>query len=348
MKGPLLVAVLVVLLAGSAVAENLALVVGNSHYKNITPLRNPINDATAVADRLTRAGYQVDLELDADLDTLEAAIVRLGNALAARPEAVGFFYYAGHGVQASGENYLIPIEAKIASESFLRSKSVSVDALLDTLGHAHNTLNILVLDACRDNPFSWSRSAARGLMVVRAQPPGSMVVYSTSAGAVADDGTGSNGVFSAELIKNLEHASWTIDEIFRRTGQAVVDATHGKQVPAIYSQYFESVTLGGTPTAERFIDRFRFDIDSYEPRGPRIWSQQGNQWVEDIKGRKTNFAFFEHAQLYGLTGDVVERDDKQLKVFLPSPLQVGTLLYFTQDYASTQWYVLGRVNEVYR
>ena len=172
-------------------------------------------------------------------------MVRLGNQLSTSKDAVGFFYYAGHAVQSNGINYLVPADAHIASESFLRTKALAAEEVLDILHQAHNALNVMVLDACRDNPFSWARSGTRGLTVMSAQPPGSIIAYATSAGSVAQDGTGRNGVFTAELLKNLSTPGIEIKEVFNRTGSAVERRQPSEHRSRDIVQFFGSAFLAG-------------------------------------------------------------------------------------------------------
>jgi uncharacterized caspase-like protein len=226
--------------------QKFALVIGNGNYANITKLNNPVNDANDMAAVLQGMGFTVDKLLDATLDQMESAAIRLKNRLSASNNSYGFFFYAGHGVQSNGENFLIPRDANIQSESFLRQRAVSVQSVLDELNQAGNTLNIVVLDACRDNPFSWSRSGGRGLQVVGNQPADSIIVYATSAGRTAADGTGRNGMFTAQLLKNLKTPGLEVSEVFRRTGADVTQASNRQQTPAIYSQFFGTAYLNGT------------------------------------------------------------------------------------------------------
>jgi hypothetical protein len=220
-----------------------ALVIGNSAYAHVSRLNNPSNDAQDMANELKRLGFAVDLLLNADYPAMEKAVVRFGNKLSSAREAVGFFYYAGHGVQSGGANYLIPVDADIPSASFLQQKSLAFQSVLDTVQDAGNELNVIVLDACRDNPFSWSRSGTRGFTVVTAQPTGSIIVYATSAGSVAQDGEGRNGIFTGQLLKHLDTPGADINDVFRQTGASVRDETNGSQIPAIYSQFFDSFVL---------------------------------------------------------------------------------------------------------
>lgn len=226
-----------------------ALVIGNSHYNELPGLKNPGNDAEDMAAVLRSIGFDVNLLLDAGLEQMEDAVIKLGAQLSISSRSVGLFYYAGHGVQSEGINYLIPSDSRIQAESFLRSKTLSAQSVMDVLQSSRNRLNLVVLDACRDNPFGWARSGSRGLSVIGTQPSGSIVVYATSSGNVAQDGIGRNGVFTAELLKNLAVPGIEIMEVFSRTGAGVQSATAGKQTPAIYSQFFGKEYLaGGSPS----------------------------------------------------------------------------------------------------
>ncbi len=236
-----------------------ALVIGNGNYEELGVLKNPANDATDMAGALSNLGFEVQTLIDADVVSMEEAIVRFGQKLSDSVDSVGFFFYAGHGVQHNGSNYLIPAGAKIASEVFLRTRSISAQAVLDTMQAAGNRLNIVVLDACRDNPFGWARSGQRGLSVVSSQPPGSIIAYATSAGSVAGDGDGRNGIFTEELLHILAMPGLDVSEMFRLTGQAVQERTAGKQIPAVYSQFFGKKTLLGSQ-----------DIGSGEPESTPV------------------------------------------------------------------------------
>ena len=242
-------------LVAQSQSARFALVIGNGNYAELGHLANPANDATDMAAALKNLGFDTDLLVDADLDSMEGAVVRLGNKLGSISGSTGFFYYAGHGVQSGGINYLIPSDARIPSESFLRTKALAAQEVLDTMQNSKNGLNIVVLDACRDNPFSWSRSGTRGLTVIGTQPTGSIIVYATSAGSVAQDGTGRNGVFTQELLKNLANPDLEIKEVFNRTGADVQSVTDGKQVPVVYNQFYDKVYLsrGSGKTADLMV-----------------------------------------------------------------------------------------------
>ena len=229
--------------------QKYALVIGNGNYTGLSKLANPVNDANDMASALQSLGFTVDKILDGNLDQIENAVIRLKNRLSVSKNSYGFFFYAGHGVQSSGVNYLIPVGANITSENTLRDRAVSVQWTLSELNDAGNDLNVVVLDACRDNPFAWARSGSRGLTVIPNQPADSIVVYATSAGSTAADGTGRNGLFTAQLLKNIATPGLDVTEIFRRTGADVAQASDRKQIPAVYSQFFGNAYLGSAPVA---------------------------------------------------------------------------------------------------
>ncbi len=211
----------------AAAEQRIALVIGNSAYSS-GPLKNPVNDATDIAAALQRLGFQVILKKNANLETMEGVIEDFGNRL--KRGGVGLFYYAGHGVQVNGINYLIPVNAKINKESDVRYKAVDVGRILDEMANANNGMNIVLLDACRDNPFGKSfRSASRGLAIVSNSPSGSFISYSTSPGQVASDGEGKNSPYTRALLENISQPGLTINKVFMNVRSKVKKETG--QVP---------------------------------------------------------------------------------------------------------------------
>jgi formylglycine-generating enzyme required for sulfatase activity len=227
-----------------------ALVIGNGNYASLPRLNNPVNDASDMKAVLESLGFQAELLLNGNLRQMEDGMLRLAERLKGSPDSWGFFFYSGHGVQSQGENYLIPADGNIRSENLLRERAVTLRFLLDELGSAGNALNVVVLDACRDNPFGWSRSASRGLTVTDRQPAGSIVMYAASADSAVMDGEGRNGLFTAHLVKNLKTPGLEITDAFRRTGADVRQASGGSQIPAIFIQFFDRAYLNGEPPAE--------------------------------------------------------------------------------------------------
>jgi uncharacterized caspase-like protein len=233
-----------------AAQQKYALVMGNGAYRHLTKLNNPVNDANDMKKALQGLGFNVDTVVNGNRIQMEEAIERFRNKLSVSKNCYGFLFYAGHGVQSGGINYLIPVDADIKSEAYLRDRAVSVQAMLDEINDAGNELNIIVLDACRDNPFSWNRSSSRGLQLVSNQPADSIIVYATAAGATAADGTGRNGLFTSQLLKNIKTPGLEVNEIFRLTGGDVAKLSGGNQRPAVYNQFYGIAYLGSQPSAQ--------------------------------------------------------------------------------------------------
>ena len=189
-----------------------ALVIGNSAYSS-GPLKNPANDAADMATMLKNLGFSVTLNENCSLQEMDEAIEAFGNRL--KRGGVGLFYYAGHGVQVNGTNYLLPIGAKINKETDVKYQAVDANKILDEMATANNGLNIVILDACRDNPFALSfRNAARGLAIVSSAPSGTFISYSTSPGNVARDGAGRNSPYTAALLEYMQAPGLTINDVF--------------------------------------------------------------------------------------------------------------------------------------
>ncbi len=226
------------LLAAVKDQRRVALVIGNADYR-AAPLANPVNDARDVARALKRVGFQVRLETNVGKRAMDEAIRRYGRALAEKKNTVGLFYYAGHGVQVEGENYLVPIGGGIRNEVDLKYKSVPLGYVLDNVHLAKNDMNLVILDACRDNPYrSLWRSSSRGLARVDG-PRGSIIAYATAPGSVSLDGKGKNGVYTKYLLREMQRPNVPIELLFKRVRNAVETATKGRQVP------WESSSLKG-------------------------------------------------------------------------------------------------------
>jgi hypothetical protein len=217
--------------------NRVALVIGNASYKD-APLDNPRNDATDMANKLKKFGFEVEKLIDANERSMKRAINRFGKKLQQK-NTVGLFYFAGHGVQVKGNNYLLPIGADINSEADVEFEAVNAARVLSQMSLADNGLNMLILDACRNNPYARSfRSSTRGLARMEA-PSGSLILYATSPGNVAADGTGRNGLFTEKLMKSMDKQGLKIEDVFKQTAIAVSQASGKQQVP-----YIEGVILG--------------------------------------------------------------------------------------------------------
>jgi caspase domain-containing protein len=205
-----------------------ALVIGNGAYQN-GPLRNPVRDAKGMARVLRGQGFEVTLLENAGQKETRRAINDFGKKL--REGSVGLFYYAGHGLQVNGRNYLVPVDAAIEEESEVEIEAVDVGAVLSRMDVARNRLNIVILDACRDNPYARSfRSQVRGLASIDA-PSGTMIAYATAPGRVARDGAGANGLYTGELLRAMTVPGLRIEDVFKQVRQSVQQQTRGEQVP---------------------------------------------------------------------------------------------------------------------
>lgn len=238
---------LLVALAGPAWAQSaapsssggeprLALVIGNSKYAQ-SPLKNAANDARMISRTLRRLGFEVIERIDTGKKAMEDAILEFGEKL--KSGGVGMFYYAGHGVQVRGHNYLIPIDAALPSEASVRVQAVDVDLVLEQMSEARNRANVVVLDACRNNPFlAARRGGGKGLAAVDAAR-GTLIAYSTAPGTVAADGDGANSPYTASLVRAIEQPGLPVEDIFKRVRAAVLEQTQGGQTP------WESSSLTG-------------------------------------------------------------------------------------------------------
>jgi hypothetical protein len=212
--------------------KRVALVVGNGDYRGLGRLKNPTNDARAMASSLRRLGFDVVALEDATLRQMTEAIQAFGDRI---PRGgVGLFYYAGHAIQAKGANYLIPVDSALRSETELDYLAVNAGLAMAQFDRAGGRVNVAILDSCRDNPLqSAFRSASRGLAVLPTAPGGTLVIYATSPNEVAADGDGSNGLFTGELLRNIEMPGLKIEDLFKRVAAGVQTRSHGRQRPWI-------------------------------------------------------------------------------------------------------------------
>ena len=212
----------------SGTERRIALVIGNSAY-DISPLRNPGNDARAIASALRESGFQVTERHNLTQAAMREAIRIFGDEL--KRGGVGLFYYAGHGLQVRGRNYLVPVKTDIKREDEIEDQAVSADVVLQKLDAAKNRLNIVILDACRNNPFARSfRSNVQGLAQMDA-PSGTLLAYATAPGSVAADGRGANGLYTQHLVASLKTPGLKIEDVFKRVRVAVKRDSNGLQIP---------------------------------------------------------------------------------------------------------------------
>ncbi|HEX3101876.1 MAG TPA: caspase family protein [Pyrinomonadaceae bacterium] len=209
-----------------------ALVIGNGGYQTARKLANAVNDATDMAAALKELGFDVISGTDLGRKQMNDKVREFGDALKVNG-GVGLFFYAGHGVQVGGRNYLIPVDADIPREDEIEDNAVNLDLVLRKLDSANNGLNIVILDACRNNPFarSWTRGEDTGGLAQIAAPTGTFIAYSTSPGRTASDGEGRNGLYTAQMLRLLRQPDMKIEETFKEIRKAVDAASNGQQIP---------------------------------------------------------------------------------------------------------------------
>ena len=203
------------------IGKRYALVIGNADYKNVTRLDNPVNDGRAVCKMLRSLEFEVDCyENIKQRGSFQEAVSEFVKKIS--PSDVALFYFAGHGLELAGENYLVPTDADIRSKAYVENDAVRVNFVLDEMGAAKARLNIVILDACRNNPFTRVRSiSGNGLAFPNSIPSGSIIIFPTAPGQVALDGSGENGVFTSHLLKHLPTTGITVEEMFKRVSSGV-------------------------------------------------------------------------------------------------------------------------------
>ncbi len=228
-----LAALLAILAALPAFAESrIALVIGNGAYRSVSALDNPEADAGLIAQALMRSGFEVTLVTDADQSRLMHSIAEFGSKLrAAGEDATGLFYYAGHGVQSFGSNYLLPVDASLTDAADLSLVAIDAEAVLRQMASARNRTNIVILDACRDNPFEKVPDMNDNGLAEMKAPTGTFLAYATAPGSVALDGTGVNSPFSAALAKRMTEPGLMIEQLFKGVRVDVMEISGGAQVP---------------------------------------------------------------------------------------------------------------------
>ncbi len=232
-------------------SKRTALVIGNGDYQNARKLVNPVNDATDMAAALRDVGFEVISGTDLTLKQMNDKVRQFGDTLKANG-GVGLFYYAGHGIQVGGRNYLIPIDANIPREDEIDFNALNLELVLRKLDSASNGLNIVVLDACRNNPFarSWTRGEDAGGLAQISAPTGTFIAYATSPDKTASDGEGRNGLYTSQMLKALKQPNLKIEETFKEVRKGVDVASGGKQVPWDSSSLRGEFYFRGNATAK--------------------------------------------------------------------------------------------------
>jgi uncharacterized caspase-like protein len=302
-----------------------ALVIGNSRYARVTPLENPANDASAIAEQLRSSGFQVDLKQDLTREAMLNAIATYSARIAAT-KSVGLFFFAGHGLQLSWRNFLVPVDAAIAQLEDVPDHCVDLAALINGITKANNPMNVVVLDACRDNPFKKVKVEAKGLSQLDA-PPGTLLAFATSPGNVASDGEGSNGLYTENLLRELKVREAKIEDVFKRVRLGVRRKSNGQQIPWESTSleedfYFLPPKQFMPVTDSEANQQFEEQLALWE----KVKTSRELAPLEDFLRRYPNGEFAELAQL-ALDSALAREGEKRIEV----QSQVGNP--FTQGFA---------------
>ncbi|MBR1124396.1 caspase family protein [Bradyrhizobium lablabi] len=261
--------------ASSALAENrLALVIGQSAYKTVPVLPNPGNDAKVVAQLLTDSGFDVVSATDLSQNQMREKVSEFAGKIAAKgADTVAMIFYAGHGLQIDGENFLVPVDVDVKRESDIPMQAVRVNDILNTLTSVPSKMRFLLLDACRNNPFpELDKTVGRGLAIVDAKigAPNTFLSFSTSPGAEAEDGSGANSPYTTALLAAVKEPNIPVEETFKRVRLAVNKATDGRQTPWDSSSLTEDFRFSGPSAA-----------------GPKLAAVKKSveEWKRDLKGK---------------------------------------------------------------
>jgi hypothetical protein len=264
----------------SASAESrLALVIGQSAYRSVPALPNPANDARAVTQMLTDSGFEVSTAADLSQNQMREAVSDFAGKVAAKgADTVALVFYAGHGLQIDGENFLVPVDIDPKREADIPIQAVRLNDILNTLTSVPSKMRILMLDACRNNPFPDLKTAGGGLALVDAKigAPGTFLSFSTSPGAVAEDGSGSNSPYTNALLAAGKEQNIPIEETFKRVRLAVNKVTEGRQTPWDSSSLTEDFRFSGASVAG--------------PKPAAAPKKTVAEWTRDLKGKPVEAA----------------------------------------------------------
>ncbi|MBM4403974.1 MAG: caspase family protein [Candidatus Cloacimonetes bacterium] len=302
-------------------AARKALVIGNAAYSE-KRLTNPVNDATDLAAKLRGLGFETTLHSNLDKEGFELAVDNFARGIGRNDEVV--FFYAGHGVQIEGINYLIPVNTRIEDETQCKFRAVQASYIFESLRRA--AVSIVILDACRNNPYSWRRTGVRGLAPpVEVEFGSQYIIFSTSANSEADDGSGRNSPFTAALIKHIDTPGLQIDDLIRNVGNELRQATSTRQTPAVYGLLSERYYFAKADPVQP--DTYRPPVASPTPVPPSEPVQPG---LHRLTGSLRVTSDFETEFIINRQSKGVIKPGFALSI---TDLQVGSLVveYFYQN-----------------
>ena len=321
-----------------AFAENrVALVIGNSAYRAVTPLPNAQNDASKMSELLGSAGFEVMNTPDLSQDDLRKTIGEFAGKLAEKgPDTVALVFYAGHGIQVDGENFIVPVDVDPKREADIPLQAVRLNDVLNALNSVPNKMRILMLDACRNNPFpSINQTTGHGLAMVdtKSGAPGTFISYSTSPGAEAEDGTGTNSPYTTALLKVAREPGLPIEEAFKRVRVSVADTTQGRQVPWESSsltsdfRFFDGANQG-SGQAQPVSQTAAGAAGAVKPRSTRSI----DEWKRELQGKESQTAY----QLV-IADDTIEAYEAFAATFAQSPFVVRVRLLADRRREMVAW-----------
>jgi uncharacterized caspase-like protein/uncharacterized membrane protein YgcG len=341
------------LLSVPAVAENrLALVIGQSAYRAVTALPNPVNDAIAMAQMLGDAGFEVQSASDLTQNELRARIGEFAAAVAAKgPDTVSLVFYAGHGLQIDGENYLVPVDVDPQREADIPLQAVRLNDVLNTLTSVPSRTRIILLDACRNNPFPGiNKTTGRGLaqVDVRFGTAGTLLSFSTSPGAEAEDGNGANSPYTAALLKAGREPNLAIEDAFKRVRLSVNLATDGRQTPWESSslvsdfRFFGPAAAGAAearPSDSKPADSKPADsaaqskvADAMAAAPPPAAKRTVDQWRRELQGRPV-----QEANAMIVSDGTVEAYEAFVVLYAAPPLGAQAQQWLDRHYRMVAW-----------
>ena len=277
------------------VLKKRALLIGNAQYEHTTALKNTLADVRELEGALQELGFDAvtrreNLSMSGMLEAVDDFASELGQG------DLAFFYYSGHGLQADGKNFLLPVDfSQTKSVAMMRAKALEADVVRETMEETGARLRVLVLDACRDNPFAGTRSGAGGLAAMNARAEGDLIAYATAAGQTASDNPGGElGLYMTHLLPELRRSNVELEEAFERTQLAVWEASRKRQFPAVYDNMAGKFYLRGGPAGAIT------EVPSSLPveRPPVREMTAAERW-EEIKGTESRAVLREYAREYG-------------------------------------------------
>ncbi|MEP7157360.1 MAG: caspase family protein [Betaproteobacteria bacterium] len=295
-------------------ASRLALVIGNADY-TANKLGNPVNDARDVAAMLKQSGFEVILRENATLKDMHLALREFGDKL--KRETLGLFYFAGHGVQVRGRNFLVGVDADISREDEVAFNALDLQALLEKMDSARNHTNIIILDACRNNPFaSRFKLANTGLAQIDA-PPGTVVAFSTAPGSVAADGNGRNGLYTKFLLAHLTQPGVRIEDAFKQVRVAVRSESNNRQTPWESTSLENELILKAAPKVKAPAPVKTAASPSDKPGAPRAPQplgaaphfMVGDSWEWKITDKLSGEVRTAKRRIESITGEAVTFDN---------------------------------------